>query len=159
MQYWLLKSEPGAYSIDDLESEGTTMWDSIRNYQARNTMRDDMKVGDRVLFYHSNAAPPGVAGLATICSKPYPDPTQFDPAHKYADAKSDLENPRWILVDVAFERKFTEPVPLPDLRANPKLEGMPLLAKGSRLSVQPVDGKHFRVIVNMAERRAKPVPA
>ncbi len=147
---WLVKSEPDVYSIEDLERDGQTMWDSIRNYQARNTMRDLMKIGDRVLFYHSNAKPPGVAGVAKVCSAPYPDPTQFDDQHKYYDPKSDPENPRWMLVDVAFVARFDHVLPLHALRDEPALQGMPLLQKGQRLSVQPVSDEQYAHILEMA---------
>lgn len=150
MRRWLVKSEPGSYSIWDLERDGVTPWDGVRNYQARNLMRDDMKVGDPVLFYHSNADPPGVAGVAEVASKPYPDPTQFDPASKYLDPKSDPDSPRWMLVDIGFVRRFPEVVPLARLRDDPKLDGMPLLQKGQRLSVQPVEARHFKHILSLA---------
>ncbi len=143
-----MKSEPGVYSIDDLEADGTTPWDSIRNYEARNNMRK-MRIGDRVLFYHSNAKPPGVAGVAEVCKEAYPDFTQFDPDHKYCDPKSDPEDPRWEMVDVRFVEKF-DLIPLPALRDNVALEGMALLAKGSRLSVQPVSKQHFDAVLQMA---------
>lgn len=151
VNHWLMKSEPNVYSIDDLASDGTTCWDSIRNYQARNIMRDDMKVGDKVLFYHSNAKPPGVAGLASVCKEAYPDHTAFDPDWKYYDPKSDPENPTWMMVDVAFEKKFDNEVGLPELRENPKLEGMALLQSFQRLSVQPVSKAHYEEILRMAD--------
>ena len=156
-QYWLMKSEPDVYSIDDLfgEPTGTTPWDSIRNYQARNFMRDGMAVGDFVLFYHSNAKPPGVAGLAKVASKTYPDPTQFDPDHNYFDPKSDPENPRWMLVDVAPLDRLPRFVPLQELKENSKLEGMALTQKGSRLSVQPVSEQEWREVLAMAGYKGK----
>ncbi|MGZ8786074.1 MAG: EVE domain-containing protein [Acidimicrobiia bacterium] len=117
MQYWLMKSEPGDYSIDDLERDGTAPWDGIRNYQARNLMRDNMEVGDRVLFYHSNTKPPGVVGVAEIAGRPCPDHTQFDPDAKYFDPPSDRDNPRWIMVDVGFVERLPRMVSLPELRA------------------------------------------
>ena len=152
MKYWLMKSEPGVYSFDDLLSDDgqQTMWDSIRNYQARNFMRDDMKVGDQVLFYHSNAKPPGVAGLAEVASQPYPDPTQFDPKHKYFDAKSDPENPRWILVDIRAVKELSRFVSLAELRESAKLSEMPLLQKGQRLSIQPVTLAQYREVLRIA---------
>lgn len=150
MRHWLVKSEPGSYSISDLERDGVSPWDGVRNYQARNLMRDEMKVGDPVLFYHSNADPPGIAGVAEVASKPYPDPTQFDPKSTYLDAKSDPEAPRWVLVDLRFVRRFAEVLPLAKLRSDAKLEGMSLLQKGQRLSVQPVDGRHFKRILSLA---------
>jgi len=156
-QYWLMKSEPNVYSFDHLlaEPNGTTPWDSIRNYQARNFMRDGMAVGDYVLFYHSNAKPPGVAGLAKVASKSYPDPTQFDPDHGYFDAKSDPENPRWMLVDVAPLDRLPRFVPLEELKANPKLADMALTQKGSRLSVQPVSASEWREVLKMAGYKGK----
>ena len=151
VQHWLMKSEPDVYSISDLERDGKTHWDSIRNYQARNIMRDDMQVGDQVLFYHSNAKPPGVAGIAEVCSEAYPDHTAFDPDSKYFDPKSDPENPRWMMVDVQFVQKFHNEIPLSDLRDNPALEGMALLQRGQRLSVQPVSPEHFAEVCRMAD--------
>jgi predicted RNA-binding protein with PUA-like domain len=149
MKYWLMKTEPESFSIDDLVTVGTEPGDGIRNYTARNIMRDEMKVGDRVLFYHSNAKPPGVAGLAEVASKPYPDPTQFDPKARYFDPKSDPDDPRWILVDVTFVEKFPRFVGLPELRDQKKLKDMVLL-KRSRLSVQPVRKPEFDHIVKLA---------
>jgi predicted RNA-binding protein with PUA-like domain len=153
MRYWLMKTEPDVFSIEDLERVGTEPWDGIRNYMARNYMRDDMKVGDKVLFYHSNAKPPGVAGLARIASRAYPDPTQFDPKSKYHDPTSDPDDPRWLLVDVEFVEKLPRFVGLDELRTRPELEGMVLLNK-SRLSVQPVDKSHYDLIVKLARRKA-----
>lgn len=146
MNYWLMKSEPNAYSIDDLKRDKKTHWDSVRNYQARNFMRDDMKVGDKVLFYHSNANPPHVAGFAKVSSKPYADPTQFDTKSKYFDEKSIKENPRWMLVDISYVKKCKEPLVLADIKINPKLSSMMVAQKGSRLSIQPVSQKHFEYI-------------
>jgi predicted RNA-binding protein with PUA-like domain len=156
-QYWLIKSEPDKYSIDDLFAEegGTTPWDSIRNYQARNFMRDDMRVGDWMLFYHSNAKPPGVAGLAKVASKPYPDPTQFDPDHDYFDPKSDPDDPRWILVDVAPLDRLPAFVSLQELKDNPALDQMQVVQKGSRLSVQPVTEAEWREVLKMAGYKGK----
>lgn len=152
MNHWLLKSEPDCFSIDDLASEKTTFWDGVRNYQARNFIRDDMQVGDRVLFYHSNAKPPGVAGTATIVTAGYPDFTAFDPQHDHFDPKSKQDNPTWMMVDIKFDQKFQRLLSLEELKANPKLEGMVLLQKGSRLSVQPVSKKHFELILKLAEK-------
>jgi len=149
MNYWLMKSEPSCYSIDDLKKDKKTHWDSIRNYQARNFMRDDMKVGDRVLFYHSNANPPHVAGFAKVASKPYPDPTQFDKKSEYFDPKSTTENPRWMLVDISYTKKCKEPLNLADIKINPKLSGMVVAQRGSRLSIQPVSQKHFEYVEKM----------
>jgi len=144
-----MKSEPSDYSIDDLERDGTEHWDGIRNYQARNLMRDQMEIGDRVLFYHSNAKPPGVVGIAEVASGPYPDHTQFDPEEKYYDAKSDPDDPRWIMVDVKFVEKLPRMVGLPELRECEELSDMVLLNR-SRLSVQPVTEEQYEFIVDRA---------
>jgi predicted RNA-binding protein with PUA-like domain len=149
MKYWLMKSEPESFSIDDLEKVGVEPWDGIRNYQARNFMRDAMRIGDRVLFYHSNAKPPGVAGLAEIASPARPDPTQFDPKAKYHDPTSDPDDPRWLLVDVKFVEKFKRFVPIDELRTYPHLADMVLLNR-SRLSIQPVTKKQYDFIVKRA---------
>jgi predicted RNA-binding protein with PUA-like domain len=146
MQNWLMKSEPGDYSIDDLEIDGREHWDGVRNYQARNLMRDRMEVGDRVLFYHSNAKPPGVVGIAEVASEAYPDHTQFDPDDIHFDPKSDPDNPRWIMVDVQFVEKLPRMVGLPELRGYRELEEMVLLNR-SRLSVQPITEDQFDFIV------------
>ncbi len=152
-QYWLMKSEPGDYSIDDLARDGRTYWDGVRNYQARNLMRDRMRIGDGVLYYHSNAWPPAVVGLARVCSESYPDPTQFDPDDAHYDPKSDPENPRWHLVDIEFERKLRTPVSLAELRQRADLEGMALLRRGQRLSVQPVTEREWRIVCEMGGGR------
>lgn len=149
MKYWLIKSEPDAYSIDDLKRDGQEPWDGIRNYQARNFMRDDMSKGDRVLFYHSQVKPPAVVGVAEVASEPYPDPTAFDPDNPYFDPKSNPDDPRWILVDMAYVGHLGSPVPLPDIKSDPKLEGIMVARKGSRLSIQPVERKHFERIVKL----------
>jgi predicted RNA-binding protein with PUA-like domain len=149
MRYWLMKSEPDVYSIDDLARDGTTCWNSVRNYQARNFMRDRMRVGDQVLFYHSNANPPGVAGLAGVARAAYPDHTALDPRDPYYDPRATAEEPRWYMVDVSFVEKFPEPVPLERLKATKALRGM-LVTTSSRLSVQPVEPKHFRAVLRMA---------
>lgn len=153
MNHWLIKSEPDAYSIDDLERDGTEHWDGIRNYQARNLMRDEMAIGDRVLFYHSNSKPPGVVGLCEVASGPYPDHTQFDPESNYHDPKSDPDDPRWIMVDMRFVEKFPRKVGLPELREYPELADMVLLNR-SRLSIQPVSDAEFEFIVDLARRPA-----
>ncbi len=146
-----MKSEPEVYSIDDLRRDGTTFWNGVRNYQARNFLRDQVQPGDRVLFYHSNAAPPGVAGIARISRGGYPDPTARDPESPYYDAKATDDDPRWYMVDVAFEEAFAELVPLELIRRTPGLEKMPLLNR-SRLSVQPVTEEEFEIIVGLAQR-------
>ena len=151
-RYWLVKSEPDVYSIDHLAEEGTAEWDGVRNYQARNFMRDDMKVGDQVLYYHSNTKPPGIVGLARVCRESYPDHTSWDPDSGYFDTKSTPESPRWFMVDLEFVEKFAEPITLAELKADPALEGMLVTKKGQRLSVQPVDKEHFEHIVAIAER-------
>ena len=149
MNYWLMKSEPDAYSIDDLERDKREPWDGIRNYQARNMMRDDMKVGDKVFFYHSNCKEPGVVGIMKVASKPYPDPTQFDPDSNYYDAKSNPDEPRWILVDVAFVRKTKRTVTLQEIKGHPGLDDMILTRKGNRLSVMPVSQEHWDIILGL----------
>lgn len=148
-QYWLMKSEPEAYSIDDLERDGVEPWDGIRNYEARNYMRDQMKVGDRVLFYHSNVKPPVIVGEMEVCSEPYPDPTQFDPNSKYFDEKSSESEPRWELVDVKFVRKFENPVTRDAMKEEPALSEMTLF-KRMRLSITPVKEKEYKKILEMA---------
>jgi len=147
---WLMKSEPDVYGYDDLERDGRTPWDGIRNYQARNFMRDEMKVGDRVLFYHSNTQPPGVAGLAEVVSEPYPDPTQFDPTSRYHDPKSTPEAPRWMLVDVAPQRRLPRLVTLAEIKADPALAELPLVRRGNRLSIMPVGEAEAARIVALA---------
>ncbi|HSJ25533.1 MAG TPA: EVE domain-containing protein [Longimicrobiales bacterium] len=149
-----MKSEPDAYSIHDLERDGTTFWNSIRNYQARNFMRDDMKVGDRVLFYHSNANPPGVAGIAEVVREGYPDHTAQDPKDDYHDPKATPEDPRWYMVDVAFVEKFDVVLPLEELKARRTFDDMVVTGK-SRLSIQPVAKKHFDAVVKLARRYAE----
>lgn len=152
-KYWLMKSEPETFSIDDLEREGKTSWEGIRNYQARNFMRDDMKPGDMVLFYHSNAHPSGVVGIAQVASEPYPDPSAFDSESPYYDPKSTPEKPTWFLADIAFVRKLDRMVPLEELKQEPRLQDMLVVQKGSRLSIQPIAKRHFDLIEKMAERR------
>jgi predicted RNA-binding protein with PUA-like domain len=148
-KYWLMKSEPDVYGIDDLERDGSTMWDGVRNYQARNFMRDEMQVGDGVLFYHSNAKPMAIVGLARVSRSAYADPTQFGKG-RYHDPKATKDEPRWFLVDIEFVCKFEEPLPLDFLKGRPELAGMPLLQKGQRLSVQPVSAGHWKAITKMA---------
>jgi len=148
--FWLMKSEPDEFSIDDLERRGTEPWSGVRNYQARNFMRDTMRIGDRVLFYHSSCAEPGVVGLARVGSGPRPDPTQFDQASDYYDPKSKPEDPRWILVDIVFERRLHRAVGLPDIRRHADaLKGLALLNLGNRLSVLPVAPAHFSLITSL----------
>ena len=149
MACWLMKSEPDVYSIDDLQRDGREMWDSIRNYQARNMMRDDMRIGDEVFFYHSSCKEPGVVGIARVASKPYPDPVQFDKQSRYFDAKSDKDDPRWILVDVEFVRKLKRNITLTDIKAEKSLEDMILVRRGNRLSIMPVEKKHWDKILSL----------
>lgn len=151
MRYWLMKTEPNTYSIVDLKRDKKTGWDGIRNYQARNFMRDQMQVGDLVLFYHSNAEPPGVAGLARVSQVGLPDPSQFDAQSKYFDPSSDPQNPRWIMVQLAYVETFKQFVALPELRQQAELAGLMLLQKGSRLSVQPVETTHFDFICQLGQ--------
>jgi len=147
-----MKTEPDVYSIDDLERDGTTFWDGVRNYQARNFMRDEMRPGDGVLFYHSNADPPGVAGLAEVVRPGYPDPTARDPASDYYDPKATDADPRWYMVDIRFVEKFPALVPLAVLRDTPGLEAM-LVNRKSRLSVQPVTPAEFEIVARLGRRR------
>ena len=148
-----MKSEPEEFGIDDLERVGTEPWDGIRNYQARNFMRDGMKIGDQVLFYHSNSKPPGIAGIAEIASNTYPDPTQFDPDNKHYDPKSDPENPRWLLLDVRFVRHLKRYVSLETIKAHTdQLDGMALVRKGNRLSIMPVEKHHWDFLVSLEEQ-------
>ena len=146
MHYFLLKSEPDTYSIDDLKKDKKTPWSGVRNYQARNIMRDQMKPGDLVLFYHSSCSPPHIAGLAKVASTPYPDLTQFDPKSDYFDPKSSPEAPRWMLVDVAFVRKAKTILTLEEIKKDPKLKNMLVIKKGQRLSVQPVSKEEYQHI-------------
>ncbi|MCH2437087.1 MAG: EVE domain-containing protein [Candidatus Thalassarchaeum sp.] len=143
-----MKSEPDVYPWSQLVEDGSTHWDGVRNYQARNMMRDDMKSGDFVLFYHSNCKPPHVAGIARVCREGYPDFTAFDPNSHYFDSKSTVDNPRWIMVDIEPVISL-EPVHLADIRRNLEFEEMPLIRKGQRLSVQPVSAEHFLMICEM----------
>lgn len=147
-QYWLMKSEPDVYSIDDLKKQGITPWEGIRNYQARNFMRDDMKIGDKVLFYHSNAKPPGIAGLAEVCKLAYPDYFAFDTKSKYYDPKSTEDSPRWMMVDVKFVKKFKSLLSLNDIKENEHLQDMMVIQRGSRLSIQKVSKKDYSYIVD-----------
>jgi len=154
-KYWLMKCEPEAYSIDDLERDGKTSWEGVRNFQARNFMRDEMNVGDGVLFYASNADPSGVTGLAEIVREGYPDPFAFQKKHKYFDPKSNPEKPTWYLVDVGFVAKFREIIPLATLKETPGLEKMMVTQKGSRLSVQPVTKAEFDIVSKLGKKKGK----
>lgn len=152
-RYWLMKSEPDSYSIDDLERDTRTSWEGVRNYQARNFMRDDMRPGDGVLYYHSGAKPPGVAGLAKVARAAYPDPTALNPDSHYFDPKATDEDPRWVMVDLEFVEKFPTFVPLARLHDTPGLEEM-LVNKKSRLSVQPVTKEEYRIVRDLGRRRS-----
>ena len=147
--YWLMKSEPEAFSIDDLKRKRREAWDGVRNYQARNYMRDGMHPGDRVFFYHSNCAVPGIVGVAEVATDAYPDPSQFDPKSTYFDPGSPRENPRWMLVDVKFVKKLKRTISLDELKRHQALEAMPLLRKGNRLSVMPVGAAEWAYILDL----------
>lgn len=144
-----MKSEPDVFSIKDLKKVKSEPWDGVRNYQARNFMRDDMKVGDKVLFYHSNTDVPGIVGVAEVSKEAYPDKTQFDKKSKYFDPKASKENPRWVHVEVKFIKEFTRTVSLAELKEHKTLSEMKVCLKGQRLSIQPVDKKHFDMVVKM----------
>lgn len=150
MKYWLMKSEPSVFSIDDLRRIKKTAWTGVRNYQARNLMRDQMSIGDLVLFYHSNSEPTGVAGIARVCSAPHMDETAWDPKSEFHDPKAKKNETVWMCVDVEFVGKFPRVVTLAELRAEKKLAGLPLLQRGQRLSVQPVTKEDFDHISGMA---------
>ncbi len=150
-----MKSEPEVFSIEDLKNAPgqTDCWDGVRNYQARNFMRDEMKKGDLILFYHSNATPPGVAGIAEVARESYPDHTACDPSSPYYDPKSSPENPRWVMVDVKFRRQFSRLIGLEELRQQARLKNMKILQKGNRLSITPVTKTEFDTIVRLGERQ------
>ena len=149
MQYWLMKSEPNEFSIDDLARVKVEPWDGVRNYQARNFMRDEMALGDRAFFYHSSCKVPGIVGTMEIASDAYPDPTAFDPNDAHYDPKSAADNPTWMLVDVKFRGKLKTPLTLEQLKREPPLADMRLLKRGNRLSVFPVDRRHWDYIMEM----------
>lgn len=151
MKYWLVKSEPDAFSVDDLAKQAgkTEHWDGVRNYQARNFMRDEMKKGDQIFFYHSNCKEPGIVGIAKVIKEGYPDYTAFETSNKYYDAKSDPQNPRWYMVDIKLIRRLKRTITLQELKQQKKLADMVLLRKGNRLSVMPVDEKHWKTILNL----------
>jgi predicted RNA-binding protein with PUA-like domain len=153
MKYWLIKSEPDEFSFDDLlkRPEQTEPWTGVRNYQARNFIRDAMKVGDKVLFYHSSTAVLAIVGIAEVASKPYPDPLQFDPKSKYVDKSPNQENPRWVSVDIKAIKKFKHEVTLEQIKNEPKLQTMRLVQRGNRLSVTPVAKQEFELIVTLSE--------
>jgi predicted RNA-binding protein with PUA-like domain len=145
--HWLMKSEPDTFSIDDLKRRKREPWDGVRNYQARNFMRDGMRVGDKVFFYHSNCAEPGISGIAAVASEAYPDPSQFDPKSAYFDPASSHDKPRWMLVEVKFVRKLKRVITLEELKTQPALADMPLVRKGNRLSVMPVSAEDWAFIL------------
>lgn len=151
MRYWLMKSEPDEFGFNDLyrATRRTEPWDGVRNYQARNMMRDEMKVGDLVFFYHSNCEIPGIVGLATIAREGYPDPTAFDPDDKHFDPKSDPDNPRWYLVDVKYKRKLKRTITLAELKTHPELSEFALVRRGNRLSVMPVSEADWSFILGL----------
>jgi len=154
MNYWLMKSEPSAFSIDDLKSmpNRTEHWDGVRNYQARNMMRDQMKVGDRAFFYHSNCKVPGIVGLMEVVREGYPDHTAFEPDSKYFDEKSDPNNPRWYMVDIKYLRHTRRVISLAELKAHAALENMPLVRRGNRLSIMPVSKNEWDFILSLENR-------
>jgi predicted RNA-binding protein with PUA-like domain len=156
--YWLMKCEPETYSIDDLERDGSTGWEGVRNYQARNLLRDDFRVGDGVLFYASNAEPSGVTGVARVARAGFPDPAAWDRKSPYFDAASTPAAPVWYSVEIAFAERFTAIVPLADLKATAGLEKMVVTQKGSRLSVQPVTAAEFAIVLRLGRRRPRRTP-
>ena len=155
-KYWLLKSEPHAFSFDDLRASpgATTCWDGVRNYQARNFMRDVMKKGDLVLFYHSSCEEPGVVGVAEVSREAYPDPTAWDPKSRYYDPKSSPASPVWVVVDITCKKPFRRAVTLGELKRTPELKNMKVVQKGQRLSVQPVTDVEFEKVCEMGAQRA-----
>jgi predicted RNA-binding protein with PUA-like domain len=155
-RYWLLKSDPETFSWEDLQRAPgkRTVWDGVRNYQARNLLRDDIAAGDLALFYHSSAEPPAVVGIVRVTRKGFPDPSQFDPKSPYHDPDSSPEDPRWFSVEICSERALPKPVSLPDLRTRAGLEDMVLLRRGSRLSVQPVSAKEWKIILRRGGAKA-----
>lgn len=154
IQYWLMKSEASVFSIDDLKRDGFSEWEGVRNFQARNFMRDEMQVGDLVLFYHSNANPSGIAGICRICKEAHPDFTAWDKESPYYDPKSSPEKPIWMMVEVEFVEKFSHFVSLVELKNHPQLRGLRVLEKGSRLSITPVEKKHFELIRTLGGKEA-----
>ncbi|NJM36921.1 MAG: EVE domain-containing protein [Akkermansiaceae bacterium] len=151
MRYWLIKSEPDVFGIDDLAKVKREPWNGVRNYQARNYMWKEMQPGDLALFYHSNAKPPGITGIARVIGEPYPDPTQFDPESEYLDPKSKPENPRWWLTDFEFVGKFQEMLTLESLKADTLLSEMLVCQRGTRLSITPVDPLHYKRVCKLAQ--------
>jgi predicted RNA-binding protein with PUA-like domain len=156
-RYWLFKSEPDVFSYDHLEAapDRRTIWEGVRNYQARNLLRDEVKRGDGVLFYHSRAEPMAIVGLAKVVAEAHPDPTQFDPKSKYYDEKATPEAPRWVVVDIEADRRLPAPVTRDDLRGAPELADMMVLRKGARLSIQPVTATEWKAVIALSGRLAK----
>ena len=154
-RYWLMKCEPAAYTIDDLARDRTTNWEGVRNYQARNMMRDEMQVGDEVLFYASNADPSGVTGLARIAKAGYPDPTAWKAGHEYYDETSSKDTPTWYMVDLEFVERFPAIIPLETLKSTRGLEKMVVTQKGSRLSVQPVTKSEFEIVTKLGRAKRR----
>jgi predicted RNA-binding protein with PUA-like domain len=154
MNYWLFKSEPDVFGIDHLKAMPgqTEHWDGIRNYQARNMLRDDIKPGDQVFFYHSNCKEPAIVGIMEVTREGYPDHTAFDPEQHYYDPKSDPDNPRWYMVDVKFVRDLKRPISLQELKQLPELEDMPLVRRGNRLSIMPVSKEHWQLILGLEKK-------
>ena len=153
-KYWLFKSEPGCYSMDDLKNmpDSTDHWDGVRNYQARNMLRDDIKKGDEVFFYYSNAKPIGIAGIAKVVKNGYPDHTALGPNEQHFDPKASKEKPIWYMVDVKFVKKFKDVIPLSTLKQTPGLEAMVVCQRGSRLSIQPVTSEEWAIIIAMSKK-------
>jgi predicted RNA-binding protein with PUA-like domain len=151
-KFWLIKSEPSEFSIEDLEKSKNqaTCWDGVRNYQARNFIRDEMKIGDKVLFYHSNAEPNAIVGICEVVREAYYDHTQFDPKHNHYDPKADIKNPTWFMVDIRLVKKFKKPVTLEEIKANSKLAKMSLVQRGNRLSLMPVTKDEYEEILKMS---------
>lgn len=158
IQYWLIKSEPGAFSIDDLQRDGFTDWEGVRNFQARNMMRDEMKPGDLALFYHSGIKPPGVAGICRICETDKPDPSQWDPSSDYYDKRAKPDKPIWRMIEIEFVEKFQQLFSLPSIKAIPELSELAILRKGNRLSITPIKQEHFNLICDVA-RQETPQPS
>jgi predicted RNA-binding protein with PUA-like domain len=154
MKFWLMKCEPAAYTIDDLQRDGETSWEGVRNFQARNFMRDEMKKGDKVLFYASNADPSGVTGVAEISREAYADRFATKKGHHYFDPKATAADPIWVMVDIRFVEKFKRIVPLDELKATPGLEAMGVIRKGNRLSIQPVTKSEFDIVVKLGRSRS-----
>lgn len=149
-QFWLMKTEPSVFSIDDLERRGVASWEGVRNFQARNFMRDTLRMGDGVLIYHSSVTPPGVVGLATVCRTGYPDHFAFDKKSPYFDARSTPDKPLWFMVDVQFAARFSSMVTLDMIKANSRFDGMMVIRRGARLSIQPVEKRHYELVCRMA---------